>query len=154
LLAIWYCHKTLAVESDLRCSGAAYAKRQHRPSLNQMGFTLSRRAAAGRHRDEDKVSEGSRRTKGDGVATSSSDPIAQIVAALVSTKQLSLIRKLAEGLTLDPEAICQELYRARLDEISRKAASALIDRLNAMSPQNGNHNANHQRRDRKQNWRY
>jgi hypothetical protein len=36
-------------------------------------------------------------------------------------------------------------------QISRKAASALIDRLNAMSPQNGNRNADHQHRYRKQN---
>jgi hypothetical protein len=36
-------------------------------------------------------------------------------------------------------------------QISRKAASALIDRLNVMSPQNGNRNADHQHRYRKQN---
>lgn len=102
------------------------------------------------YRDEDKVSEGSRQTGRTKMVASSSNPIAQTVADLVPPKQLNLIRKLAEGLNLDPESICQELYCAELDEISRKAASALIDRLNAISPQNSNYNANHHRRYRKQ----
>jgi hypothetical protein len=54
------------------------------------------------------------------------------MADLVSPKQLALINRLAKTLKLDPESACQEMYQAKLNEISRKAASALIERLNAM----------------------
>jgi len=59
------------------------------------------------------------------------DPIAKNLASLISPNQLALINKLAKRLKLDPEAACREMYQANLNEISRRAASALIERLNA-----------------------
>jgi len=59
------------------------------------------------------------------------DPIAKTLPDLISPKQLALINRLAKTLKLDPEATCQEMYQAKLNEISRRAASALIERLNA-----------------------
>ncbi len=86
------------------------------------------------YRDEDKMGEASGRTGGKAPAAFPSNPIAQTAADLVSPKQLKLIRTLAEGRGLDPAAVCHELYQARLDEISRRAASAMIDHLSAIPP--------------------
>lgn len=60
------------------------------------------------------------------------DPIARNLSSLISPNQLALINELAKRLKIDPEVPCQETCQAKLSEISRKAASALIERLNAM----------------------
>jgi len=60
------------------------------------------------------------------------DPIAKGLSNLISPNQLSLINKLSKRLILNPESACREMYQANLSEFSRKAASALIERLNAM----------------------
>ncbi|MCI0390529.1 MAG: RAD52 family DNA repair protein [Acidobacteria bacterium] len=83
------------------------------------------------YRDEDKMGEPSRPSGNRTPAAFPSDPMARTAAELISPKQLSLIRNLAKSQRLDPEAVCRELYRAGLGEISRKAASALIEHLNA-----------------------
>lgn len=85
------------------------------------------------YRDEDKIGDGSKRTERREAARPVTYPIARTITELVTPKQLFLIRKLAENHDLDAEAMCQESYHAGLDEISRRAASALIERLNAMS---------------------
>ncbi|MCI0338627.1 MAG: RAD52 family DNA repair protein [Acidobacteria bacterium] len=101
------------------------------------------------YREEDKVGERSNRSDREARATFPSNPIAQTVDELVSLKQLNLIRRLAENLKFNPEDVCHELYRARLEEISRKAASALIDHLNAMSSSSENRSSNYSQGERK-----
>ncbi len=83
------------------------------------------------YRDEDGSNDSSRRMGNNALATPPRDPIAKTLADLISPKQLALINRLAKTLKIDPEAACQEMYRAKLNEISRRAASALIERLNA-----------------------
>ncbi len=83
------------------------------------------------YRDEDGSNDSSRRMGNNAPATPPRDPIAKTLADLISPKQLALINRLAKTLKLDPEATCQEMYKANLSEISRRAASALIERLNA-----------------------
>jgi hypothetical protein len=83
------------------------------------------------YRDEDGSNDSSRRRGNNGPATPPRDPIAKSLTNLISPNQLALINKLAKRLNLDPEAACREMYRANLNEISRRAASALIERLNA-----------------------
>jgi hypothetical protein len=84
------------------------------------------------YRDEDGSNDSSRRMGNKAPTAPPRDPIAKTLADLISPKQLALINRLAKTLKLDPEAACQEMYQAKLNEISRKAASALIERLNMM----------------------
>jgi hypothetical protein len=63
-----------------------------------------------------------------------SDPIAKTVDQLITPKQLALISRLAKDARLDPEIVCQDMYKAELGEISRRAASALIDHLQSQQP--------------------
>src|SRR5262245_44930857 len=83
------------------------------------------------YRDEDGSNDSSRRMGNKAPTAPPRDPIAKTLADLISPKQLALINRLAKTLKLDPESTCQEMYQANLNEISRKAASALIERLNA-----------------------
>jgi Rad52/22 family double-strand break repair protein len=84
------------------------------------------------YRDEGGSNDLSRRTGNNGPAAPPRDPIARSLSSLISPNQLTLINKLAKRLKINPEVPCQEMYQANLSEISRKAASALIERLNAM----------------------
>ncbi len=83
------------------------------------------------YRDEDGSNDSSRRMGNNASTVPPRDPIAKTLPDLISPKQLALINRLAKTLKLDPEATCQEMYQAKLNEISRRAASALIERLNA-----------------------
>jgi hypothetical protein len=83
------------------------------------------------YRDEDGTNESSKRTGNYAQAAPPRDPIARNLASLITPSQLALINKLAKRLKLDPEVACQEMYKANLNEISRRAASALIEHLNA-----------------------
>jgi len=83
------------------------------------------------YRDEDGSNDSSRRTGNKASTAPPRDPIAKTLSDLISPKQLALINRLAKTLKLDPEVACQEMYQAKLNEISRRAASALIERLNA-----------------------
>jgi len=84
------------------------------------------------YRDEDGSSDSSRRMGNKTPTAPPRDPIAKTLSDLISPKQLALINRLAKTLKLDPESACQEMYQAKLNEISRRAASALIERLNTM----------------------
>jgi hypothetical protein len=83
------------------------------------------------YRDEEKGSELSRRQDNHAPTPPPSDPITKKLSDLITPNQLGLINKLAKRSKLDAEVLCQEMYRAHLNEISRRAASALIDHLNA-----------------------
>jgi hypothetical protein len=84
------------------------------------------------YRDEDKPGDVSREPERRWPALSTANPKAQSLASLITPKQLYLIRREATSRGLDPEAVCQELHQAKLDEISKRAASALIEHLKAM----------------------
>lgn len=58
-----------------------------------------------------------------------SDPVARSIADLITTKQLGMIRAVARERGVDADAICKEMMKCRVSELSRKAASSLIDRL-------------------------
>ncbi|MCI0524228.1 MAG: RAD52 family DNA repair protein [Acidobacteria bacterium] len=82
------------------------------------------------YRDEEKGGETSERVNNNRPQTSGAfDPIARTQGNLITPKQLSLIRTLAKRACLEPEVLCQETFHAGLGEISRKAASALIEHL-------------------------
>ncbi len=57
------------------------------------------------------------------------DPLAKSLPDLVTPKQLVAIRAISQAQGVKADEECQALYRCKLEELSRKAASALIDHL-------------------------
>lgn len=84
------------------------------------------------YRDDDKQDEASQHVSSKHAR--SFNPLAQTRGEMISPSQLSLINKLARSARLDPETVCQEMYKATLSEISRRAASQLIEHLQTFSP--------------------
>jgi len=61
-----------------------------------------------------------------------SNPIAKSLSDLVTAKQLGMIRALARELSIDPDQECTTVMNCKTDELSRKAASSLIQHLQDM----------------------
>lgn len=59
------------------------------------------------------------------------DPVARSIADLITTKQLGMIRAMSRERSVDADALCKELLKCRISELSRKAASVLIEHLQA-----------------------
>jgi hypothetical protein len=57
------------------------------------------------------------------------EPMAMSIADLVTTKQLSMIRALGREKAVDSDAECQAVMSCKVAELSKRAASALIDHL-------------------------
>ena len=57
------------------------------------------------------------------------DPLARTEGDLISPAQLSRINALAKRAQIDPEGLCRDTYKIGLGEMSRRAASALIESL-------------------------
>ncbi len=57
------------------------------------------------------------------------NPVAQNLAEMVTTKQLGMIRAVAREANVDADAECMDTMNCRISELSRRAASALIDHL-------------------------
>lgn len=63
------------------------------------------------------------------------DPIAKTLAEMVTTKQLGMIRAVAREAGIDADKECLEMLNCRISELSRRAASAFIDHLRELKPQ-------------------
>ena len=57
------------------------------------------------------------------------DPVAKTLSDMVTTKQLGMIRAIARENDIDADRECESLMKCKISELSRKAASALIDHL-------------------------
>lgn len=60
------------------------------------------------------------------------DPIAHRLGDLVTAKQLGMIRVISRDLNIDPEEECSSLMQCSTDELSKRAASSLIQHLQEM----------------------
>ena len=60
------------------------------------------------------------------------DPIARRLGDLVTAKQLGMIRVIARDLNIDPEEECNALMQCSTDELTKRAASSLIQHLQEM----------------------
>ncbi len=58
-----------------------------------------------------------------------SNPIARSLSDLVTAKQLGMIRAIAREIGVDPDEECNTVMQCKTDELSRKAASGLIQHL-------------------------
>lgn len=63
------------------------------------------------------------------------DPVAKTLAEMVTTKQLGMIRAVAREAAVDADKECTEMLSCRVSELSRRAASAFIDHLRELKPQ-------------------
>ena len=61
-----------------------------------------------------------------------SNPIARSLSDLVTAKQLGMIRAIAREMNVDADAECQNVMHCKTDELSKKAASGLIQHLQDM----------------------
>jgi hypothetical protein len=57
------------------------------------------------------------------------DAVARNLGDMVTSKQRNMIRAIGRETGVDPEAVCGEMFACRIEEISKRAASDLIDRL-------------------------
>lgn len=60
------------------------------------------------------------------------NPIARSLSDLVTAKQLGMIRAIAREMNVDPDEECQSVMNCKTDELSKRAASALIQHLQDM----------------------
>lgn len=58
-----------------------------------------------------------------------SDPVAKTLADMITTKQLGMIRAVAREAGVDADEECSSVMNCQVTELSRRAASALIDHL-------------------------
>lgn len=58
-----------------------------------------------------------------------SNPIARSLSDLVTAKQLGMIRAISREIGADPDVECQNVMQCKTDELSKKAASGLIQHL-------------------------
>ena len=58
-----------------------------------------------------------------------SSPVAQNIGDMITGKQLGMIRAFAREAKLDAERECQAIMKCRVNELSKRAASELIDHL-------------------------
>lgn len=65
-----------------------------------------------------------------------SNPIALSLGDLVTAKQLAMIRAIARELGIDPDEECNTVMRCNTDELTKRAASALIQHLQEMQRTN------------------
>jgi hypothetical protein len=61
-----------------------------------------------------------------------SNPIARSLSDLVTAKQLGMIRAIAREIGVDPDEECSNVMQCKTDELSKKAASGLIQHLQDM----------------------
>ncbi len=60
------------------------------------------------------------------------NPIARSLSDLVTAKQLGMIRAIAREMSVDPDEECQTVMNCKTDELSKRAASSLIQHLQDM----------------------
>jgi hypothetical protein len=60
------------------------------------------------------------------------EPVARSISDMITPKQIGMIRAIARERHADADAICKAEMNAEVTELSRKAASALIDHLSSL----------------------
>lgn len=63
------------------------------------------------------------------------NPVARSLSDLVTTKQLGMIRAISREIGIDADEKCQTLMQCKADELSKRAASALIQYLQDLQKQ-------------------
>ena len=80
--------------------------------------------------------EGSPFTNDGGDRDFPTDPIARTLGELVTAKQLGMIRAIAREINIDPDEECNTVMHCSTDELTKRAASSLIQHLQDMQRNN------------------
>jgi hypothetical protein len=72
----------------------------------------------------------------DGSSEFPANPIARSLGDLVTAKQLGMIRAIARELNVDPDEECNSVMKCSTDELTKRAASSLIQHLQDMQRNN------------------
>ncbi|HEX7228337.1 MAG TPA: Rad52/Rad22 family DNA repair protein [Candidatus Binatia bacterium] len=80
-------------------------------------------------RPQPPASNGALNDGGNGGAKFPSNPVSQTLADMLTTKQLGMIRAVAREAGVDADEECSAVMNCQVTELSRRAASALIDHL-------------------------
>lgn len=62
------------------------------------------------------------------------EPVARSISEIITTRQIGMIHAIARERGIDAENECKQWMNCRVNELSRKAASTLIDRLSEVPP--------------------
>ena len=65
------------------------------------------------------------------------DPIARSLGDMVTAKQLGMIRAIGRNAQIDVDAECMEMMQCSVEELSKRAASDLIDHLQTITHRGG-----------------
>ncbi|MEZ5422969.1 MAG: Rad52/Rad22 family DNA repair protein [Pyrinomonadaceae bacterium] len=65
------------------------------------------------------------------------DPIARTLGDMITAKQLGMIRSIGRNSEIDVDAECREMMHCAVEELSKRAASDLIDHLQTISHRGG-----------------
>lgn len=74
------------------------------------------------------------------------NPVARNLADLVTAKQLGMIRAIAREIGIDPDEECEAVMHCRTDELSKRAASSLIQHLQETQRRGNQGSGQNQRR--------
>jgi len=80
--------------------------------------------------------EGSTLVKDGGTEGFPTDPVARTLGELVTAKQLGMIRAIARAINIDPDEECNTIMRCSTDELTKRAASSLIQHLQDLQRNN------------------
>jgi hypothetical protein len=105
------CEHIMAVKYHLDENGAAALKEESRDAGEVVAFAC---------RQTEPVSKFPK------------EPVSKTMAELVTPRQLVAIRAIANSQRIDAEAECKRVMSCKPEELSRKAASALIDHLKSL----------------------
>jgi hypothetical protein len=75
-------------------------------------------------------------TPNDGGDDFPTNPVARSLGELVTAKQLGMIRAIARELNIDPDEECNSVMNCSTDELTKRAASSLIQHLQEMQKSN------------------
>jgi hypothetical protein len=75
-------------------------------------------------------------TSDDGGDDFPSNPVARSLGELVTAKQLGMIRAIARELNVDPDEECHSVMNCSTDELTKRAASSLIQHLQELQRSN------------------
>lgn len=87
-------------------------------------------------KESDAIERGGTISPNDGGDEFPSNPIALSLGDLVTAKQLGMIRALARELGIDPDEECNTVMQCNTDELTKRAASSLIQHLQEMQRNN------------------
>ena len=88
------------------------------------------------YKKESDAIERAATTSGDDGDDFPTNPVARSLGELVTAKQLGMIRAIARELNIDPDEECNAVMNCSTDELTKRAASSLIQHLQDMQGKN------------------